>query len=133
MSDAAATVMASVFEYPRDRTERRTRLYYGLIFVCSKSLALSLTFVPSNGGDLRELLFGLSIANFLFSFLLDACARRESMRWAGSTGDETNFSHCLLETVLGSWATHKLVHKCSELKQSMLFRLLIDKSECCQP
>jgi len=124
MSDAGPEVMASLLAYPQDAAARRTRIYYGLIFLCSKTLSLALTFLPASG-DVVELLFGLSVTNFLFSFLLDACARRESKRWAGENGDETNFSHCLLETVLGSWMTHKLIDKCSDLKQSTLLRALI--------
>lgn len=110
-SDAGAAVTAAIFAYPRNEDERATRIYYAGVFVMAKSVALALTFIPP-GEELAKTLLVLSVANLGFSFLLDACARRETKRWAGEQGSETYFYHCLLETVLGSWATHKLLDGC---------------------
>lgn len=106
--DAGAAVTAAIFAYPKDAAERRTRVWYGLVFILSKSCALALTFIPPSN-DSAQQLFALSIANLVFSFLLDACAKRESKRWAGEEGDGTHFYYCFLETILGSWITARFV------------------------
>lgn len=107
-SEAGSAVLAAVFAYPKDVDERRTRIYYGGVFILAKSVALSLALIPPSD-EVQKLLFGLSIVNLVLSFVLDACARRETKKWAGETGQETQFFHCLLETVIGSWATHKVL------------------------
>ena len=111
--------MAAVFAYPQDAAERRTRVYYFLAFLVAKSCSLALTFVPPKTEGLASLLFGLSVANFFASFILDACARRETRRWAGDTGPETRFWHCLMETFIGQWLTHKIIDKTTRAWQSM--------------
>lgn len=105
--------MAAVFAYPQDANERRTRIYYFLAFLFAKSCSLALTFIPPKNDQLASLLFALSVGNFIASFVLDACARRETRRWAGDTGIETRFWHCLLETFIGQWLAHKLIDKTS--------------------
>jgi len=111
-SEAGTAVMAAVFSYPRNQEERSTRIYYATGFIMAKTCALALTFIPPNA-DLATTLFGLSVVNFFFSFLLDACARRETKRWSGEEGPETYFSHCFFETIFGVWATHKIAEQFS--------------------
>ena len=122
--EAASTVMAAVFAYPQDASERRTRIWYALVFILAKSCALALTFVPPRD-DLSHILLALSVGNLVLSFSMDACARRESKRWSGETGSETAFLHCFLETLLGTWLAHKLCDKASRAWQRASLPLLL--------
>lgn len=99
-TQAGSEVMAAVFAFPENQAERRARIGYAFIFVLAKSNALALTFIPPTH-ELAQVLFGLSIANFLLGFLMDAAARRETKRWAGEHGPESSFWHCLLESIPG--------------------------------
>lgn len=116
--EAGSAVMAAVFAYPQDANERHTRIYYFVAFLVAKSCSLALTFIPPKNDGLASLLFALSVGNFVSSFVLDACAKRETRRWAGDTGPETAFWHCLVETFLGQWLTHKLVEGIARTWQS---------------
>lgn len=99
-NQGGSEIVAAVLSFPENEAERRARVAYAIVFVLAKSCALALTFIPPSG-ELAQVLFGLSIANFLIGFLMDACARRETKRWAGNRGPESRFTVCLLETIPG--------------------------------